>query len=123
MSRAQKQLKALSIVMVLLGVFFVAFTLVHFAFAANDPAVVLLALAALLTFFDIMLSVMGIGAANVPVRAGKILPILLVALLVNLAAAIYYLSLPGTWPPVVVNAVVTSLFAGAARAVYREALQ
>lgn len=122
MSSARMRLKVASIVMIVAGILLVPFTAIHFAFAANPPAVMLLALAAVVTVFDFLLGGLGRTAAILVERVRTLLPILLVALVTNVAATLYFFSLGAMWMPLLANTFITVLFAYAARAVQREAL-
>lgn len=123
MSAMQKLLKIASLVMLVLGGLFIPFTVMNFIHANTFPGIIIAVLTALTALFDILLGFMGSTAANVPTRVTGLLPIIVVALIVNAAAVFYIMFMQGLWVPTLANAIVNAVYSFAAHRVNKEALR
>lgn len=119
MSAMQKLLKITSIVMLVLGGLFIPLTVMNFIHAETFPGIIIAVLTALTALFDILLGFLGSTAANVP----SLLPIIVMALIVNAASVLYIMLMEGLWVPTLVNATVNLVYSFAAHRVNKEALR
>ncbi|TXF36198.1 MULTISPECIES: hypothetical protein [unclassified Collinsella] len=122
MSTMQKLLKITSLVMLALGGLFIPFTVMNFINADTLAGILIAVLTALMTLFDLLLGFLGSTAANVPSRVTGILPIVVIALIVNAASVFYIMFMQGLWMPVVANAVVGVVFSFAAHKVNKQVM-
>lgn len=122
MSTMQKLLKITSLVMLALGGLFIPFTVMNFINADTLAGILIAVLTALMTLFDLLLGFLGSTAANVPSRVAGILPIVVIALIVNAASVFYIMFMQGLWMPVVANAVVGVVFSFAAHKVNKQVM-
>lgn len=122
MSTMQKLLKITSLVMLALGGLFIPFTVMNFINADTLAGILIAVLTALMTLFDLLLGFLGSTAANVPSRVTGILPIVVIALIVNAASVFYIMFMQGLWMPVVANAVVGVVFSFAAHKVNKQVI-
>lgn len=121
MSTMRKVLKVLSLIAIVGGIDLV---ITDFAMQGSLPApellqTVIVGISALLT---LVLGGRGIGAANRPTRAKGLLPIALVALLVDAASVVLALQSGLALVTAIIVALTTVGYAYAARAVWRESL-
>lgn len=121
MSAMRKLLKVLSFIAVIGGVDLVISDIVMQGSAPAPELLqtVIVGISALLT---LVLGARGIGAANHPSRARGMLPIALVALLVDAASVVLALSSGLALVTAIIVALTTVGYAYAARAVWRETL-
>ena len=122
MSTMQKLLKITSLVMLALGGLFIPFTVMNFINADTLAGILIAVLTALMTLFDLLLGFLGSTAANVPSRVTGILPIVVIALIVNAASVFYIMFMQGLWMLVVANAVVGVVFSFAAHKVNKQVM-
>lgn len=99
MSAMQKLLKITSIAMLVLGGLFIPLTVMNFIHAETFPGIIIAVLTALTALFDILLGFLGSTAANVPSRVTGLLPIIVMALIVNAASVLYIMLMEGLWGP------------------------
>lgn len=90
MSSNQKWLKIMSFLAILAGVGMAVWTSISLAFADTSVGLLLAICMAVQAFFDVVLGVLGIGAANKPVRSEGLYYIAAVwlSLILNVAAVI-----------------------------------
>lgn len=122
MSTMQKLLKITSLVMLALGGLFIPFTVMNFINADTLAGILIAVLTALMTLFDLLLGFLGSTAANVPSRVTGILPIVVIALIVNAVSVFYIMFMQGLWMPVVANAVAGVVFSFAAHKVNKQVM-
>lgn len=123
MSAMQKLLKITSIIMLVLGGLFIPLTVMNFIHAEAFPGIIIAVLTALTALFDILLGFLGSTAANVPSRVTGLLPIIVMALIVNAASVLYIMLMEGLWVPTLVNVTVNLVYSFAAHRVNKEALR
>lgn len=123
MSTMRKALKVLSLLALVGGVDLVITLIVLNTSGDQAPDLLHSIVMGLVALFAFLLGVQGISAANVPVRARGLLPVVLVGLLVN-AADVVLAILNGTAVvSVVINALIIAGISYCASAVAKESLR
>ena len=117
MTPMQKALKLLSYWMFFCTFAMLVFGMVLFTFVNNTVAVIMAALAAACIAFDVMLGVLGRGAAADAGKALEMRNVILTALVFNAVAIAWFVLWGGMVVPVVANAVSVFVFAAVAHLV------
>lgn len=123
MSSMRKALKIFSLLLIVGGIDLIITAVVLMNTPGEAPEVLALAVMFLTALFALLLAVQGIGAANRPTRAAKVLPIALIGLLVNLSDVVLAIQGNTALVAAVVNAILVICYVYAARAVSKEALK
>lgn len=123
-SALRKGFKLLCFYVLAYGVALVYPTVVAALFGAGSPVgLAQFAAFALCVAGDIVFGMRGIGAANVPSRAIKLLPLIIVVLIINITAACFLIFIQGMLAPIAANAAAVLAYAVIAHLVNQEYLR
>lgn len=124
MSDIRKGFKVLCFCTLIAGVALIYPTVIAVLFGGGAPVgMAQAALYLLCVLGDVALGMQGIGAANVPSRAIKLLPIIVAALLINIAAVGFTVFIGGMVAPLGANALLVFAYAILAHLVNGEYLR
>lgn len=125
MSQNQKLLKIMSFVAVAAALGMAWWTATAIAFADTSTGLLLAICSVVPCVLDLFLGVWGIGAANRPARAyaPRYVGITLLALVLNVVAAVVYILLNGFVVPSIANLAIVAVYYYFSRAVRIEALK
>lgn len=121
MSSMRKALKILSLLAFVGGIDLIVTAIVLMT-GENPPEILNIVVIVLAAIFALLLGGMGIGAANVPVKAAKMLPIIIVGLLVSAADVVLAIMSGVAVVSICINALIVVGIAYTAHVVNKEYL-